>query len=330
MQLNLEKDYHVHNYNLDNIKNGIVFIIGRRCSGRTTIVKDILIQKRGYPIGRIFTMNEFEQNYYSDFCDKTNITIRYNSYLLKEVIDTQKKNNKDMRIIIFDDVLSFKCDWIEDENMAELLNKAKELNILAVFCFQFSFNHQKLVELVDQVFILEEDFYHNKERLYKYYTADIYKDFKDFNRLLQRINKADKYNTVVIDKKAYTNPTNVNEVVFKYKASDAKFKAYKKRYSTSIYDSDSSESIKSDSKKSDESINKILAKIKDKDESSDSELSSKSSDSDVSSKSSKKNLSYYFGSLDKKSTEILRKIKIDLKNNNITIMKDDKEIEITF
>jgi len=321
MQLNLEKDYYVHNYNLDNIKNGIVFIIGRRCSGRTTLVKDILIQKRGYPIGRIFTMTEWDQNYYSEFCDKTNITIRYNSYLLKEVIDKQKKNNKDMRIIIFDDVLSFKCDWVEDEDMAELLNKSKELNILAIFCFQFSFNHQKLVESVDQVFMLEEDFSHHKERLYKYYASDIYKDYKDFNRLLQRVNKDDKYNTVVIDKKAYANPTNVNEVVFKYKAIDVKLKAYKKRYETRIYDSDSTESVKSD-----ESI------IRYKDDSSGSD---ESSDSDVSSKSNIKSLSYYFGSLGKKptsvdSSKILRKIKIDLKNDNVTIFKDDKEIEITF
>ena len=317
MQLNLEKDYYVHNYNLDNIKNGIVFIIGRRCSGRTTLVKDILIQKRGYPIGRIFTMTEWDQNYYSEFCDKTNITIKYNSYLLKEVIDKQKKNNKDMRIIIFDDVLSFKFEWAEDEDMAELLNKSKELNILAIFCFQFSFNHQKLAESVDQVFMLEEDFSHHKDRLYKYYAADIYKDYKDFNRLLQRVYNADKYNIVVIDKKAYVNPTNVNEVVFKYKAIDVKLKAYKKSYETRIYDSDSTESIKSD-----ESI------IRYKDDSSDSD---EYSNSDVSSKSNIKSLSYYFGSLGKKPTNVdSSKIKIDLKNNNVTIFKDDKEIEITF
>ena len=334
MQLNLEKDYPVYNYNLDNIKNGIVFIIGRRCSGRTTLVKDILIQKRGYPIGRIFTMTEWDQNYYSEFCDKTNITIRYNSYLLKEVIDKQKKNNKDMRIIIFDDVLSFKCDWVEDEDMAELLNKSKELNILAIFCFQFSFNHQKLAESVDQVFMLEEDFSHHKDRLYKYYAADIYKDYKDFNRLLQRVYKDDKYNIVVIDKKAYANPTNVNEVVFKYKAIDVKLKAYKKRYETRIYDSDSTESIKSESKDessySEESNDSEESNYSDKSSNSD-----ESSDSDVSSKSNIKSLSYYFGSLGKKTTsvdssKILRKIKIDLKNDNLTIVKDDKEIEITF
>jgi len=55
----------------------------------------------------------------------------------------------------------------------------------------------------------------------------------------------------------------------------------------------------------------------------------------VSSKSNIKSLSYYFGSLGKKptsvdSSKILRKIKIDLKNDNVTIIKDDKEIEITF
>ena len=138
MQLNLEKDYLIYNYNLDNIKNGIVYVIGGRASGRTTIVKDILIQKRGYPVGRIFITEDWAQNYYSNSCHRNYISVGYNSYLLKEVIDKQKKNNKYMRIIIFDDVLSPKCTWMEDENMIELLNSAKELNILAIFCFQFS------------------------------------------------------------------------------------------------------------------------------------------------------------------------------------------------
>jgi hypothetical protein len=173
--------------------------------------------------------------------------------------------------------------------------------------------------------MLEEDFSHHKDRLYKYYAADIYKDYKDFNRLLQRVYNADKYNIVVIDKKAYANPTNVNEVVFKYKAIDVKLKAYKKRYETRIYDSDS-DSDSTESKEKEASI------IRYKDDSSGSD---ESSDSDVSSKSNIKSLSYYFGSLGKKSTnvdssKILRKIKIDLKNDNVTIIKDDKEIEITF
>lgn len=183
----LKDDYLVYNYNLDNIKNGIVYVIGGRGTGRNTIVKDILIQKRGYPVGRIFIVEDWGQNYYANFCHRNYISVGYNSYLLKEVIDTQKKNNKDMRIIIFDDVLSSKCTWMEDENMIELLNNAKELNILAVFCFQFSLSHPKLIESADQVFILEQMFTVNRRRLYQHYASDIYENVEDFEILLDHI-----------------------------------------------------------------------------------------------------------------------------------------------
>jgi hypothetical protein len=82
----LKDDYLVYNYNLDNIKNGIVYVIGGRGTGRTTIVKDILIQKRGYPVGRIFIVEDWGQNYYANFCHRNYISVGYNSYLLKEVI----------------------------------------------------------------------------------------------------------------------------------------------------------------------------------------------------------------------------------------------------
>jgi len=323
MQLTLEKDYLIYNYNLDNIKNGIVYIIGPRSSGRTTILKDILIQKRGYPIGRIFTMTECDGYYYSNFCNQKFISIRYNSNLLKEVIDTQKKNNKDMRIIIFDDVLSSKAQWMEDENIIELFDKSKELNILAIFCFQFSLGPPKLIESADQLFILRSDFSLNRQRIYNHYASDIYKNFKDFDTVLEKIFNEVSYNASVIDKKAYKNPTNVNEVIFKFQASKADIDDFKPKYpyALQIYD------------------NELINSLPESDSSEESSTCSELSKCPP--------LSHYFESRDKQKTipdfipprnnkssvdssEILRKIKIDLKNDNVTIVKDDKEIEITF
>jgi len=329
----LKDDYLVYNYNLDNIKNGIVYVIGGRASGRTTIVKDILIQKRGYPVGRIFITNDWAQSYYSNYCDPGYISVRYNSYLLKEVMDKQKKNNKYMRIIIFDDVLSSKCTWMEDENMIELLNSAKELNILAIFCFQFSLSHPKLIESSDQVFILSQMFTVNRRRLYEHYASDVYENFEDFETLLDHIFEKPRYNTVVIDKKINTKPTSVNEVVFKYLASNVGLDEYKQNhtYPTKIYkDIKRKRTTIKDSEKED---------IKETEKENITDTESKESDTDSSESSEKtKNIE------SKKSTlkdiflkirgqgvdEPKRKIKIDLKNDNVTIIKDDKEIEITF
>jgi hypothetical protein len=238
-----------------------------------------------------------------------------------------------MRIIIFDDVLSSKCTWMEDENMIELLNSAKELNILAIFCFQFSLSHPKLIESSDQVFILSQMFTVNRRRLYEHYASDVYENFEDFETLLDHIFEKPRYNTVVIDKKINTKPTSVNEVVFKYLASNVGLDEYKQNhtYPTKIYkDIKRKRTTIKDSEKED---------IKETEKENITDTESKESDTDSSESSEKtKNIE------SKKSTlkdiflkirgqgvdEPKRKIKIDLKNDNVTIIKDDKEIEITF
>ena len=186
----------------------------------------------------------------------------------------------------------------------------------------------------------------NRRRLYEHYTSDIYENFEDFETLLDHIFEKPRYNTVVIDKKINTKPTSVNEVVFKYLASNVGLDEYKQNhtYPTKIYkDIKLKRTTIKDSEKEDikdsEKENIIAA---DKESITDiytykgniTDTESKESDTD-SSESSKttKNIE------SKKSTlkirgqgvdEPKRKIKIDLKNDNVTIIKDNKEIEITF
>ena len=203
--------YKIKNYNLDNIQAGIVTVIGMRASGKSTLVKDILFQKRGNTIARIFNRND---NFYSDLCNRYSISTSYNSYLLMEVLDKQKVNNKEMQIVVFDDVLSSKSEWINDKNIIELLEKSKELNILAIFCFQFSLSPPNFLEHVDYVFLMEESITHNKKRLYTHYGS-IFPTFEDFDKVLTKVFNRNNFNSVVIENKL---------LVYKYKSSNIDFK----------------------------------------------------------------------------------------------------------
>lgn len=303
--MEIKKEYEIHDYNLDNIKNGIVAVIGMRVSGKSTLVKDILIHKRAYKLGRIFNRQIDNYNYYSNYCDSYYITSRYNSYLLLEILEEQKQNNKQTKIIVFDDVLSPKGDWMKDKNMVELLEKAKELNILAIFCFQFSIGYPQFYNSIDYIFMLSVDFPLTRKRLYDHYAKNIILEFNKFEKIISRIFKDDSYNSFVIDK-------TLENKIYKYNASNVEFDFYKLKrpYPCEVYISDESSQSSNVSSKSN-SIILVKKKIS---------IDSDSSD-DSSIKSLKKSVSSII-------EPIKSNIKINLRNDTITIFKDDRKIEI--
>ena len=291
-----DDEYYIKEYNLDNIKAGIITIIGARSDQKSMLVKDILFQKRANTIGRIFIRNE---NVYTDLCHPYSITKSYNSYLLMEVLDEQKKDNTNTQIVLFDDVLSLKGDWIKDKNIIELIEKAKELNILVIFCFTFSFGFNKLYESVDCVFMMEEYIISNRKRLYEHYGS-AFKNFSDFEKVLTTVCYNNTYNSFVIENK---------KNIYKYTSSNIDLQKYKISYPCVILDEHEYSGC----------ISVNLPK-------SNSNKSSKSS----STKSSKSSSDYYFNLLANKNTNIKpnRTVKINLKTDIITIIKEDNTIEI--
>jgi UDP-2,3-diacylglucosamine pyrophosphatase LpxH len=248
---------------------------------------------------------------------------KIDSYTYTEVFKTlEKYQNKNFKtyLLLGNHDMWFANNWSVNSihpfgaiNNFETITETKELNILAIFCFQFSFGHPKLIESPDQVFILSQMF--NRKRLYEHYASDIYENFEDFNILLDKIFDKPIYNTVVIDKIRNTKITSVNEVVFKYLASTVGLEEYKLNhvYPTKIYkDTDSESETKTVSEKE---SNTNLEKESDTESSVSKELPMK----DI-----------FLKMRGHGVDEPKRKIKIDLKNDNVTIFKDDKEIEITF
>jgi hypothetical protein len=205
-----------------------------------------------------------------------------------------------MQIIVFDDVLSCKGDWIEDKNIAELLEKAKELNILAIFCFQFSYGGPKFIESVDCVFIMNEDCLHNRKRLFAHYGSS-FKELIHFEKVIVSVFNHIEFNTLVIE-----NKTNI----YQYRSSNVDFQKYKLLYPCTIFNRNSSSKLSSKSS-SKSSKSTVLYQNKTLDD----------TDSD-----------YYFNLLanNKNKTEKAQKnININLRTNVITIIEEGKKIEIT-
>ena len=319
--------YIVENFNLEKISSGVIFVIGMRASGKTHIIKDILIQKRHFRIGRIFCPSNRDYNKYSDFIKNDLLYYRYNKYLALEVIENQKLDNSKTAIIVFDDVLSSKGDWINDSILVELITKAKELNILVVFAFQFLLNLPPIyIDNVDYVFLLQEDFPGGRGGLYKK-LGNNFENFEQFGKVFERIYNVSDYTSMVIDKKSQS--TNLMDNIYKYTSVYNHYEEMKNDYDVdlkSIFEPEDSDS----SDKSEEIFLDLSKNIHNNEKDSSTETSSVSSlDSFESEPNNVKAILERISNNSSSEKSKKTKIKILLNENKIYVSKNNNEIEIT-
>ena len=183
-----------------------ILIICMRCSGKSTLIRDILYHKRTNNIGAIFCRTEPLNRFYSDFCPINKIYYNYNKYV---VID----NMKDIGTInIMDDCMSIKTDWSKQPEIIDMMN-SDNINIFSIQ-FPYSFS-EDFRDSFDYVFIMNEAFTHNKKRLHNY--IPFIEDFDNFNKIMMQIFSVNNYNIMVIDNT--TDSTLIEDRIFWYKAN---------------------------------------------------------------------------------------------------------------
>jgi len=325
--------YSIDNFNLDNINSGNIAIIGMRASGKTFIIREILLQKRACKIGRIFSRTEKLNTFYGSFVDSDYIEYKFNPYLIREIIDDQMKNNKKMAIIVFDDCLSSKGEWCKNPEIIEVITKAKELNILNIFAFQFALAIPDNLKKFDQVIIMSEHMHTNRRRIFNYYiNPSLFPNFETFEVFYKEIIFDRTWRVMVVDNDK-KNSLEDNIFSFNSEEIDDKFKI-KDNYPIEIQ-------IKN-------LVLNACVNLPESDKASESEKSSKSEESSESDDSSvlietfdEKSLSsdYYFNLLSNKkklnneiveTNESLENIIINTKDDIIQITKNNKKIQIMF
>ena len=318
--------YSIDNYNLDNINSGNVAIIGSRATGKTFIIREILLQKRACKIGRIFSRTEKLNTFYGSFVDSDYIEYQFNPYLIREIIDDQMKNNKKMVIIVYDDCLSSKGEWCKNPEIIEVITKAKELNILNIFAFQFALGIPDNLKKFNHVIVMSEHMHTNRRRIFNHYiNPSLFPNFETFEVFYKGIICDRMWRVMVVDNE---KKDSLEDNVFSFNSEEPENFKIKDNYPIKI-------EIKSiilntcvnlpESEKSSES-----GKISDTDESS--VLIETFDDKSVSS-------DYYFNLLSNKkkltnevseTNEASENIIINTKDDIIQITKNNKKIQIIF
>lgn len=225
MKLNLK------HFDITSVKDdNIVVFIGRRNSGKSFAIKDLLYYHRDLPIGTVISPTETSNPFYGDIVPKLFIHDEYTAELLDNVVRRQKMMKKKIRkemhcygkntidpraFLILDDCL-YDNVWAKDKNMKFLFMNGRHVNEMVIITMQYPLGiPPNLRSNVDYTFIFRDNFIGNRKRIYENY-AGMFPNLDCFNQIMDQC--TENFECLVINNTTKSNK--LEDQVFWYKADN--------------------------------------------------------------------------------------------------------------
>lgn len=203
--------------------DSVVVLLGKRNTGKSFLVRDILYHHRNIPLGTIVSPSEEANQFFTPIVPNFFIHDEFTSGLVDRVVKRQKKATKawqkdkslDPRsFLVFDDCM-FDNSWKGDKNVRLLFMNGRHYKMLFLITMQFPLGIPPVLRTnVDFVFILRDNLYSNRKRIYEHW-AGMFPNFKTFCSVLEQC--TENYECLVIDNTVKSNK--IEDIVYWYKAS---------------------------------------------------------------------------------------------------------------
>ena len=209
-------------------KGPVIVLIGRRDTGKSYLVRDVLWYHQDIPIGTVISGTEAGNGFYSAHVPKLFIHDEYNTAIIENILKRQKtvirqvnkevaaykKSSIDPRaFVILDDCL-YDASWTKDKMMRLLFMNGRHWKIMLVITMQYPLGiPPNLRTNIDYVFILREPYIANRKRIYENY-AGMFPTFESFCQVMDQC--TENYECLVINNNCKSNK--LNEQIFWYKA----------------------------------------------------------------------------------------------------------------
>ena len=206
--------------------DSVVIFIGKRNTGKSFLVKDLLWYHRKLPIGTVISGTEGANQFYSATVPSIFIHEEYKPEIIDNFVKRQKKvvkkmvsghpeyKNVDPRaFMILDDCL-YDQSWIKDKNIRALFMNGRHHKAFFIITMQYALGVPPILRTnVDYVFVLREPYLSNRKKLYEQYCG-MFPNFEYFCNVMDQC--TENYECLVINNKAKTNK--LEDMVFWYKA----------------------------------------------------------------------------------------------------------------
>ena len=229
MTLELKKfDMKRISFNPRENKGPVIVLIGRRDTGKSFLVRDLLYYHQDIPIGTVISGTEAGNGFYSTHVPKLFIHDEYNTAIIENILKRQKqvlrqiqkevktyrKTTIDPRtFVILDDCL-FDASWTRDKMMRLLFMNGRHWKIMLIITMQYPLGIPPTLRTnIDYVFILREPYIANRKRIWENY-AGMFPNYESFAQVMDQC--TENYECLVIDNNAKSNK--LQDQIFWYKA----------------------------------------------------------------------------------------------------------------
>ena len=213
-----------------SLKAPVIILIGRRDTGKSFLVRDLLYFHQSVPIGTVISGTEAGNGFYSAHVPKLFIHEEYNTVLIENVLRRQKMVLKQMKkekemynktsidprtFCILDDCL-YDNSWAKDKLMRLLFMNGRHWKVMLIILSKYPLGiPPNLRTNIDYVFILREPYLTNRKRIWENY-ASMFPTLESFCSVMDQT--TENYECLVINNNTKSNK--LNDQIFWYKAEN--------------------------------------------------------------------------------------------------------------
>ena len=234
--------------------NRVCLFIGKRNTGKSTLVKDIMWFNKSIPIGMIMSPTEESNSFYKSMIPDLFIYNDYDPDAVDKLIKRQRKAvKKKMKnpnaFLLLDDCMYDSKKITKDKNIRYIFMNGRHVKLMLYLTMQYCMDlSPDLRANIDYVFVLRENILANKEKIYKNFFG-IFPTFDIFNQVMTKC--TENFECLVLDNTSRSNE--IEDVVYYYKAtvrgnfrvgSNAFWQHHRKHYNPNFDDSDDEEKTK--------------------------------------------------------------------------------------
>lgn len=222
-------NFNIKRFDMKKIpQDAVVIFIGRRRTGKSTLVRDLLFHHQDMPLGTVISGTEESNSFYGKMIPPLFIHNEFTPLVLDNFVKRQKmimgKIQKDSQaqvrskldprsFMILDDCM-YDDSWTHDKNIRYLFMNGRWLKAFFIITMQYPLGIQPALRTnVDYVFILREPYLNNRKRIFDNY-ASAFPSFEFFCQIMDQCTQ--NYECIVIDNTSQS--AKLEDCVFWYKA----------------------------------------------------------------------------------------------------------------
>ena len=229
MALELRKfDMKSISFKPNDSKGPVIFLLGRRDTGKSFLVRDLLYYHQDIPIGTVISGTEEGNGFYGKMVPKLFIHNEYNTAIIENILkrqrsvlkqikkemETYKKSNIDPRTFVIMDDCLYDNTWSRDKIMRLLFLNGRHWKVILIVTMQYPLGVPPTLRTnIDYVFILRDNYIANRKRIYENY-AGMFPTYESFAQVMDQC--TENYECLVINNNVKSNK--LQDQVFWYKA----------------------------------------------------------------------------------------------------------------